>query len=98
VRSSAPGSTSKARRLVGGPGVFICERCVGLATDVISTGSQAETPIGVLAALSDEHARERCSFCGKRRTQVSGLAGTGAVAICSECLQICEDIVTERLA
>jgi len=87
----------KTRRLVAGPGVFVCERCVGLATDVISSGSQAETPLGVLAALSDEHARERCSFCGKRRTQVSGLASTGAAAICSACLQICDDIVTERL-
>ena len=67
----------KPRRLVSGPGVFICEHCVGLATDVISTGSSAEAPLGMLTALSDEHARERCSFCGKRRTRVSGLAGTG---------------------
>lgn len=88
----------KARRLVGGPGVSVCERCVGLATDVISSGSQAETPLGVLAALSDENSRERCSFCGKRRSQLSGLASTDAVAICSECLRICDDIVVEQLA
>jgi hypothetical protein len=88
----------KARRLVGGPGVFICERCVTLAEGVLATESKAETPLGVLAALSDEKTRERCSFCGKRHAEVSALASTGDVAICEECLKLCDEIVTERLA
>jgi hypothetical protein len=88
----------KARRLVGGPGIFICERCIDLAENVLSTQSQAETPLGVLAAISEKKTRERCSFCGKRRAEVSGLASTGEVAICSECLKLCDEIVTERLS
>ncbi len=46
---------------------------------------------------SNEKTRERCSFCGKRRAEVSGLVSTGEVAICTECLMFCDEIVAERL-
>jgi hypothetical protein len=88
----------KSRQLVAGPGVFICERCLELAEDVLATGARAETPLGVLIVVADDKTRERCSFCGKRRAQVPGLVSTGDVAICSECLQLCDEIVAERLA
>jgi len=88
----------KTRQLVAGPGVFICETCVSLTTDVLSTGKEAETPLGPVAALPAENGRERCSFCGKRRGQVEGLASTGADAICSECLRLCDEILAEQLA
>ena len=91
-------SECKARRLVGGRGVFICEHCLKLAADVLSTDSKAETSLGVLAVVNDENTRERCSFCGKRRAEVSRLASTGDVAICSECIQFCDEIVAEQLA
>jgi ATP-dependent Clp protease ATP-binding subunit ClpX len=43
----------------------------------------------------------RCSFCGKRRGQVAGLAVLAddtppGTAICSECLELCEEIITEE--
>jgi ATP-dependent protease Clp ATPase subunit len=41
--------------------------------------------------------REPCSFCGKRRPQVDGLASTGDVLICNDCLKLGEEIVAERL-
>jgi ATP-dependent protease Clp ATPase subunit len=88
----------KSRRLVAGPGVFICERCVPLATGVLSTGDKTETPLGAVVSLSEANARERCSFCGKRRHQVPGLATTGTTEICSECLQLCMEILAEQLA
>ncbi len=86
------------RQLVAGPGVFICERCVGLATDLLSTGESAKTPLGPLSALSPAEGRERCSFCGKRGHEIAGLASTGAVHICAECLVLCAEILAERLA
>jgi hypothetical protein len=51
-------------------------------------------------------AQRRCSFCGKRRHQVNGLAttvgGPGGkladdAAICAECLILCREIHAERL-
>lgn len=42
----------------------------------------------------------RCSFCGKRGTQVDRLiAGpTPAVAICNECVSLCAEIIAEERA
>ena len=48
--------------------------------------------------------RVQCSFCGKRRDQVAGLAVSSAqtgrklpAAICTECLDLCTEIITEEL-
>ena len=40
----------------------------------------------------------RCSFCGKRGTEVDKLiAGpTPAVAICNECVTLCAEIIAEE--
>jgi ClpX C4-type zinc finger len=86
----------KARPLVAGPGVYICESCVGVAGQVISTGAAARTAAVTVVAVAADR-RERCSFCGKRRAQVEGLASTGDALICSNCLKLCEEIGTERL-
>jgi ClpX C4-type zinc finger len=42
----------------------------------------------------------RCSFCGKRGTDVDGLiAGpTPAVAICSDCVGLCAEIIAAERA
>jgi ATP-dependent Clp protease ATP-binding subunit ClpX len=36
----------KTRKLVAGPGVYICEKCVEIADAVISSGQAAETALG----------------------------------------------------
>jgi ATP-dependent protease Clp ATPase subunit len=43
------------------------------------------------------HTRERSSFCGKRRHQLDGLASSGDVLICNNCLKLCDEIFAERL-
>jgi hypothetical protein len=97
----------KTRKLVAGPGVYICEACVELAKTVIASRRIAETTLGPLQAVSEDAARRRCSFCGKYRHQVTGLATTvdnpcgkfaGDAAICAECLTLCSEIHAERLA
>jgi ATP-dependent protease Clp ATPase subunit len=40
----------------------------------------------------------KCSFCGKRRYQAPGLAAAHSARICAECLALCREILTERLA
>src|SRR6266540_6144177 len=83
----------KSRPLVAGPGVYICEACIGLVGDVISTGTAAKTVAATVVAVAADR-RERCSFCGKRRPPVEGLASTGDVIICSNCIKIYEELVT----
>lgn len=39
----------------------------------------------------------RCSFCGKLQPQVRRLiAGPGGVYICNECVELCEEIISEE--
>jgi len=97
----------KARKLVAGPDVYICEKCVEMAETVIRSGQATETALGPLHSVPGNMAQRRCSFCGKRRHQVTGLAtSVGApagkladdAAICAECLLLCREIHSEQLA
>jgi hypothetical protein len=41
----------------------------------------------------------KCSFCDKRRDQVEVLiAGPGGVAICTECVTLCHEIIVDARA
>jgi hypothetical protein len=100
-------SKRKARKLVAGPDVYICAKCVEMAEAVIRTGQATETELGPLQSVPDDVAQRRCSFCGKRRHQVTGLAtsvGNPAgkllddAAICAECVVLCREIHSEQLA
>jgi len=97
----------KVRKLIAGPGVYICEQCIELAGTVASTGNTASTQLGSLHAVPEQDTRARCSLCGKHRYQVTGLAAmpvetsgkvSGPVAICLECLALCNEIIVEELA
>ena len=39
----------------------------------------------------------RCSFCGKRETQVARLISGPGVCICSDCVQACSDLLLEDI-
>jgi ClpX C4-type zinc finger len=92
---------------VAGPGIYICEKCVETAEAVIRSGQAAETALGPLHSVPATMTQQRCSFCGKRRHQVTGLAtstgnpvvgkGAGDAAICAECLILCREIHSEQL-
>lgn len=66
---------NKVRKLIAGPGVFICNECIELATNVISSGRAARTELGPVDNVPQANKQERCSFCGKARDQVPRLAG-----------------------
>lgn len=97
----------KTRKLVAGPGVYICERCVAVADSVITSARTEQTALGVIEPVPSEATGRRCSFCGKHRRQVTGLATTvdnpsggkfkADAAICSECLALCREIHVEQL-
>lgn len=98
---------SRGRTLVAGPGVHICEGCVGVVSGVVDTGRTGSTTRGPVRAVPDGNRRERCSFCGKRRHQVTALAATsveaggkfpGHASICAECLGVCREITGEQRA
>ena len=99
-------SQYEVRKLIAGPGVYICDACVELARGVISSGGVTNTRLGPVQAVTDQDARVRCRFCDKHRDQVAGMAVMSAetggevsepAAICDECLSLCVEIIAEEL-
>ena len=98
LRCSFCGKNQKqTRKLIAGPGVYICDECIEKAGQVITTGEVAATALSAIKPLGADAATVKCSFCGKRRHQVSGLAVAAGGAICTECLALCNEIITEDL-
>jgi len=91
-------TAEKVKTLIAGPGVYICDRCITLASQAIAPGEPAGATAAGIAPAAEGAITEKCSFCGKRRRQVSGLATAGSARICAECLDLCHEIVAERLA
>lgn len=90
----------QVRKLVAGPGVYICDPCIMAAVGVSASGRSMEDPS--LQPVSNDSPLS-CSFCAKARTQVevlvSGSAPEGhqAPTICNECLGLCGEILSEQL-
>jgi ATP-dependent protease Clp ATPase subunit len=91
-------SQKQVKKLIAGPGAYICDQCVALADQVIATGEVAATPVSTVEPIGADTTGIRCSFCGKHRHQVSGLAASAGGTICTECLALCHEITAEELA
>lgn len=97
-------SQHEVRKLIAGPGCYICESCVALTEGVANTGSPAHTRLGPVHAVPAQDERAQCSFCGKHRCLVTSLAARPAgpgltdrpAAICTECLSLCNEINAEE--
>jgi hypothetical protein len=88
----------QVKKLIAGPGVYICNECIEVTGRVIAVGEAAATPLSAVKPLGEDAAAAKCSFCGKRRHQVTGLAAAAGGTICTECLGLCNEIIAEELA
>lgn len=88
----------QVKKLIAGPGVYICELCISGAHAVIAEPARTvSTPIATIQQVSDEAGSEQCSFCGKPRHQVAAMTSTADARICNECLELCDEILDEEL-
>ena len=76
------------KKLIAGPGVYICDECVKECDDLVIAEKQSAT------TKSDP--QSRCSFCSKRGTQVEHILKGPKYRICDECLDLCHDILSEE--
>jgi hypothetical protein len=99
------GPQHEVRKLIAGPGAYICDACVELAGGVVRSGRPADTRLGQMRAVSEQDRQTQCSFCDKRRKQVTGLAAmsdesagelSGSAVICVECLVLCDEIIARN--
>jgi hypothetical protein len=83
----------ETRRLIAGPGTWICDGCVALARGVLEAGAaQAVERTCLEPADSDA----RCHFCGHGPRRAGGRQVTGGGrTICASCLDLCDEILTE---
>jgi ClpX C4-type zinc finger len=86
------------KKLIVGPGVFICDECVSRVEAVLKTGNVTTTRTATLRPVDQQDTADKCSFCGKRRKQVPAMASAGDARICAECVDLCNEIVAEQLA
>jgi ATP-dependent protease Clp ATPase subunit len=86
-----------AKKLIVGPDARICDRCIDRVHTVLAAaGATASTPIATIRPVGDEADGRRCSFCGKGRYQVEAMTAAGDVRICNECLDLCDEIISEE--
>ena len=87
----------QVKKLIAGPGVFICNGCIDhVHTVLTATDRTASTPIATIRYVSDENRDDRCSFCGRGRPQAEAMAAAGEARICKECLDLCDEMVSDR--
>jgi ATP-dependent protease Clp ATPase subunit len=91
-------SQKQVKKLIVGPHARICDGCVSRAHAVLADpGQPAGPPIATIQRVADDAAAEQCGFCQKRRDQVAAMASAGGTAvICDECLDLCDEIVTDE--
>jgi hypothetical protein len=98
-------SRKECAKLIAGPGVSICERCVADATWLSAHASVEDQAQGPMR-LEPPGSEVRCCFCGKEARQVAfAVASALATApggkfgqmtqICDECLDLCLAILAE---
>jgi ATP-dependent protease Clp ATPase subunit len=87
----------QVKKLIAGPHAFICDGCLGRVHAVIAEpGQTVSTPVATIQRVGDDAGAEQCSFCQKRRHQVAAMASAGDKRICNECLELCDEIVSEE--
>ena len=78
----------EAFKLIAGTGVFICDTCVRVCSQVVADDTTTGIRGGDQAAL-------QCSFCRKRAREVRTFVQASADNICNECVELCVEIVDE---
>jgi hypothetical protein len=91
-------------KLIAGPGVFICDRCVIQATR-LAAGPAVEGRAEGSLRLEPPGSEARCSFCGLAARKVRHLVASGLAApagkvgdrprICDKCRDLCLEILAE---
>jgi ribosomal protein L37AE/L43A len=100
--------SDEVRRLIAGPGVFICDACVEVAAEVLDGRTDKTSERTRMVAVTVQQADARCSFCGDHSEDQAvapdrppaGKFGrrSGPVRICASCVALCDEILSEHAA
>ena len=88
----------QVKKLIAGPHGYICDGCVSRARTVTAEPGQAAAGplIATIQPVRHGAGAAQCSFCGKHRYQVVAMASAGDTRICDECLDLCDEILSDE--
>ncbi len=89
-------SQADTKKLIAGPGVYICEQCTAGAGEAVATGAPVRGPRQVTLRVATADEVHDCRFCGKSPSQVAAIVKGGRARICNECLDLCVEIIAEH--
>jgi ClpX C4-type zinc finger len=94
-------------KLIAGPEVFICDRCVIQATRLAAGPAVEGQAVGSMR-LEESGSQARCSFCDREAHKVRQLVASGLLVpagkfgelpgICDKCRDLCLEILAETTA
>ena len=76
----------EAYKFIAGTGVFICDACVRICSQVVADDKTA-------GIRGEDEAALQCSFCRKRAREVRTFVQSSADNICNECVELCVEII-----
>jgi ATP-dependent protease Clp ATPase subunit len=92
-------------KLIAGPGVVICERCVVQATRLAAGPAVDDLRVEGSMRLEPPGSEVRCSFCNREARKVRHLVASGLSVpagkfgdlprICDKCRDLCLEILAE---
>jgi ClpX C4-type zinc finger len=92
-------------KLIAGPGVFICERCVVQATRLAAGVAVDDLRVEGSMRLEPAGSEARCSFCNREAGEVRHLVASGLAVpagkfgelprICDRCRDLCLEILAQ---
>lgn len=85
---------SEVAKLIAGPHVYICDRCLQRA-ELAVEGRAASAPF---ARPAKRPVVARCAFCGRRSTGGRSVVTAEAGNVCTDCLRVCREIVDASAA
>jgi ATP-dependent protease Clp ATPase subunit len=80
-------SHAEVKKLIAGPGVYICNNCLTLCKNVLDKEMSLETGKVPL-----------CRFCGQSHKEVKMLITFCGVDICDGCITVCKSMLEEALS
>jgi len=97
VKCSFCGKSQKqVKKLIPGPGVYICDECIDLCKDIIH--EKFSEPAEVRIDERPKPLGVKCSFCRRSQKPVKKLIAGPGVYICDVCINLCNDIIEEELS
>jgi|SRR6516162_8608198 ATP-dependent protease Clp ATPase subunit len=79
----------EVKKLIAGPGVYICDECVTECDELFKAEKDKRS--------ENTDVKLKCSFCGKPQEKVKRIFQGPRVYVCDECIDLCNELLEGEL-